>query len=331
MPGDPTTTPAAETAFDREATNRETPESAWPSAVTPADHHFVRSHFPVPALDPAHVVAVDGLASGPRTFALADLRAGQRHTRRVTLECAGNGRVALSPPTPGEPWGEGAVATALWTGVPLASLLRPVRDDAAEVVFEGADGFVRSLPLDEALADDVLLATGMNGVPIPPLHGGPLRLIVPGWYGMASVKWLKRIIVTPTAFDGWFQRRRYVFAPGEPVTRMRVKSLIVAPRANEHLRPGAVLVWGWAWSGSAAVTFVELSVDAGAWIPARLDRAGAIGAWQRFWLRLDLAAGVHLLRARARDAAGAIQPEIPRWNELGYGANATVTRGVRVG
>src|SRR5688572_27819613 len=214
-----------------EALDAEAPAAAMIEPITPAGPHFVRSHFPPPSLDHAtHRLRIDGAVAQPGSFSLADLRKRARRTGVVTLECAGNGRRAFTPPTPGEPWGERAVSTAIWTGVSLRDLLDDavVRDDVREVLFEGADRgaperghmaipYQRSLPIDVALDRDTLIAFEMNGGPIPRRHGGPVRLIVPGWYGMASVKWLERIEPLARPFDGFFQRERYQYDDSDRV------------------------------------------------------------------------------------------------------------------
>src|SRR5262249_6134293 len=149
-------------------------------------------------------------------------------------------RLGMAPLPPGEPWGRGAVSTAIWTGVPLRSLLERVglRDDAIEILAEGADGFARALPIEDALDPSTLLAFEMNGRPLPIEHGAPLRLVVPAWYGMASVKWLVRLRVLTVAYTGFFQKDRYVYDGQEPVTRKRVESRIARPRADEIVARG---------------------------------------------------------------------------------------------
>ena len=260
----------------------------------------------------------------------------------MTMECAGNGRTRMTPVPPGHPWELGAVSTARFTGVPLRDVLERAGVDggAVEVAFAGADAgvtetgpparFERSLPLDRAMDPDVLLAWEMNGEPLPPPHGFPLRLVVPGWYGVASVKWLAEIRVLDAPFDGFFQAERYVYrgeagvADGTPVTRMRVRALIAQPGEGERLPAGAATeIRGTAWSGEAPVRRVEVSVDGGAtWQDARLGDAEspyAAAPWSLAWTPPH--AGRHLLLARATDEAGHVQPLEPVWNELGYGNN----------
>jgi len=262
-----------------------------------------------------------GALAQPAQLQPAELRARAERSLAVTLECAGNGRSQMSPLPPGEPWRDGAVSTAVWTGVPLVELLMEagLRDDVVEILFAGADGFQRSLPLEAALDPAVLVATEMNGEPIPPLHGAPARLVVPGWYGMASVKWLRAIVALARPFRGQFQSANYVYDDG-PVTTLKPRALIVEPHGV--VSRGRVNAWGWAWS-SAEIASVEVSVDAGRWRPAALQGGPGAHAWVRWQLELELAAGRHSLRARARDRLGRVQPETPPWNRLGYGNNAT--------
>jgi DMSO/TMAO reductase YedYZ molybdopterin-dependent catalytic subunit len=323
--------------------NAESPAAALVHAVTPGAAVYLRTNFGVPeaAAVGAHL-EIAGAVARPRRLPWDALRALPQRTVTATMECAGNDRVALRPLPEGEPWQGGAVSTVAWTGVPLADLLADagVAADAVEVLATGADAgrradadgdapvaFARSLPRAEALAPDTLVALAMNGEPLPPAHGAPARLVVPGWYGMASVKWLVRLEVLTRPYDGYFQRRRYVYddaAGVRPVTRMRVKSAIVAPADGARVGRGLVTVWGWAWSGDGPVTEVAVAAaGGGAWTPARLAPTGSPHAWTRWEaeLRLD-APGRHVLRSRARDASGAVQPEVPPWNRLGYGNNA---------
>jgi DMSO/TMAO reductase YedYZ molybdopterin-dependent catalytic subunit len=323
--------------------NAEASPTTLAATITPIAGHYVRAHFPTPHMDArSHRIAVLGGVARPRSFAPDELRRFATRTVTTTLECAGNGRLGMVPLPPGEPWAEGAVSTAVWSGAPLADLLAEVglRDDTVEILVEGADmgwpegspapcRFARALPLDKALDRDVLLAWEMNGQPLPVEHGAPVRLIVPGWYGMASVKWVARIVALSEPFTGWLQSERYVYVPAKgsprPVTTMRVRSLIVAPTAGARLPRGVVRVSGWAWSGHGAIARVEVALDE-SWTAARLAAPPTPHAWTRFALDLDVtAAGRHTLRARATDAAGHVQPDVTEWNAYGYGNNAVVT------
>lgn len=322
--------------------NGETPPAALATSVTPTANVYVRTNFGVPPLDArSHRVHVTGAAASPLSFGVDDLAALEQTTVLATMECAGNDRTAITPPVDGEPWTGGAISTVRWSGVPLRTLLDRAGVDAraTDVLFEGADhghvesigrtaSFARSLPLRDAMHRDTLLATHMNGEPLPPRYGAPIRLVVPGWFGMASVKWLQRIEILTTPFDGYFQTQRYVYDEGQgatPVTRMRVKSLIATPIAGSSIQPGMTRISGWAWSGDGAITAVDVSAGADSpdWRPARLHPAESPTAWVRWEIDLEIRhPGTCVLRSRARDAAGNVQPERAVWNTLGYGNNA---------
>jgi DMSO/TMAO reductase YedYZ molybdopterin-dependent catalytic subunit len=286
---------------------------------------------------------VGGLVERPLSLSLRDIQRLPAHREVVTLECAGNGRAYLDPPVEGEKWQWGAVSTAEWTGVPLAEVLdrAGVRSGAKEVAFRGADSgtiagrdgavsFERSLKLDDARDSGILLAYAMNGEALPIQHGYPLRLIVPGWYGVASVKWLAAIDILGQPFDGYFQVERYCIdleedgrVVREPLTLQRVRSLITEPEAGEEVERGDLAVRGVAWSGASPIARVEVSVDDGPWQEARLIGERKRHSWQ-WWeqrLRVDRRGTVGL-RARATDLAGSTQPETPAWNRLGYGNNS---------
>jgi DMSO/TMAO reductase YedYZ molybdopterin-dependent catalytic subunit len=261
------------------------------------------------------------------------------------MECAGNGRAALSPRPLSQPWLVEAVGNAEWTGTPLRALLEEagVDESASEVAFRGLDrgieggeeqAFERSLPLAEALGEDVLLAYAMNGQPLPPQHGFPLRLVVPGWYGMTSVKWLERITVLDRPFEGYQQARSYRLRQtpdedGEPLSRMLPRSLMVPPGVPDFatrartLEAGPCAVRGRAWSGFGPVERVEVSADGGAtWSDARLGPQPSKWAWRAWdwdWEPRD--AGDYELCCRATDSAGNVQPLEPPWNLGGYANN----------
>jgi DMSO/TMAO reductase YedYZ molybdopterin-dependent catalytic subunit len=334
------------------ARNSGMPLEALRYDVTPAGLHYCLIHFDIPPPAAADWrLRVEGLVRQPLSIALEELRAMPGRTVRATLECAGNGRAQISPRYPSIPWGEEGVSTAEWTGVPLAQVLRAagLREGVRELVFSGADRgidrgvehpFARSLPPEEASRDEVLLAYAMNGAPLPPQHGYPLRLVVPHWYGMASVKWLERIEAVARPFEGVQQAHSYHFrrAAGErgtPCTRMRVNSLLVPPGIPDFysrarvLAAGRVEILGRAWSGEAAVARVELAVD-GAWRDAVLEPAGADRAWQRWTAGWDASRGEHELACRATDAAGNAQPLAPPWDATGFGNNAVQRVAVRV-
>jgi DMSO/TMAO reductase YedYZ molybdopterin-dependent catalytic subunit/rhodanese-related sulfurtransferase len=312
--------------------------------VMPNARFYVRNHFETPRLDPVSWrLAVNGLVERPLRLSLRDLHNMRSETLVATLECAGNGRSAFDPPADGEQWQLGAVSTAEWTGVPLAEILdRAGRSpEAVEIVFRGADRgnvgeaadpirFERSLPVTDAGHPGSLLAYAMNGEPLPLEHGYPLRLVVPGWYAVASVKWLTEIEVIGSPFTGFFQAKRYVYetprngtVAREPVRLQQVRSVITQPSADQQVTAGDLLVRGVAWSGAAPIGKVEISISSGPWQDARLIGQQHRHSW-RWWellTRID-SPGETTLRARATDLAGRTQPERPHWNRFGYGANA---------
>jgi len=334
------------------ARNSGMPLEALRHDVTPAGLHYCLIHFDIPQIE-AHAwrLAVDGLVERPRAFSLEELRGMRARTLRVTLECAGNGRAQVSPRYPSIPWVEEGVSTAEWTGVPLAEVLAAagLRTETQEIVFHGADrgidrnlehSFSRSLVPDDALQADVLLAWAMNGAPLPPQHGFPLRLVVPRWYGMASVKWLERIEAIDRPFEGVQQAHSYHFrtAPGErglPCRHMRVNSLLVPPGVPDFYtrsrvaRAGRIEIAGRAWSGEAPIARVEFGVDGG-WRDATLQPAAGEHAWRGWRAEWDASAGEHELSCRAIDAAGNVQPPEPPWDLTGFGNNAVQRVAVRV-
>ena len=312
--------------------------------LTPAGLHYLLIHFDIPPGDAAAwKLHVDGLVSAPLTLGIADLRRRRAKTVRVTMECAGNGRGQVSPRYPSMPWLEEGVSTAEWTGIALADLLQEagIPESAREIVFHGADrgidrgiehAFSRSLTIAESSRDDVLVAYAMNGDPLLPQHGAPLRLVVPDWYGMASVKWLERIEVIDRPFDGVQQALSYHFrsvqgGKGVPCARMRVNSLMAPPGIPDYygrrrtVDAGVVGILGRAWSGDGPVRRIEFSVD-GEWQDAVLDAPAGAHAWRRWSARWNAAPGAHQLRCRATDATGAIQPLEPPWDVTGFGNNA---------
>src|SRR5262245_20628560 len=311
--------------------NSETPLEDVRSWVTPNRLFFVRNHFEVPRLDPASWrLHVGGCVERPAEWSWDDLAALPERTVFATMECAGNGRSFLQPRVAGVPWGAGAVGHAEWTGVPLRLLLQKagVKPGAVEVLFEGHDRgsesdhpepmpFARSLPLAKALDPDTLLATRMNGEPLEPSHGFPLRLFVPGWYGVASVKWMRRIEVLDRSFHGYYQSQKYTVqrrtAAGLDtvvVGPMAVKSEIIRPHHGASLGLGMNRLFGVAWAGEEAVAAVEVSSDAGrTWTRAELMGPQARYSWT-LWEHLWEVAepGEYVLLARALGAGGQVQP-----------------------
>ena len=275
--------------------NFEFPFATLDNFIVPNNRFYVRSHFAQPTLDrQTWRLRVEGAVERPLSLSFDELRQMPTRLAPLLLECAGNSRVFLVPTASGVPWELGAVGTAAWTGVPLAALLERagVRPSAVEVILEGADTgeirspptayqspgripFARSLPLAKA-RQDVILAHHMNGAELPVAHGFPLRAIVPDWYGMASIKWLTKIIVTDRPFQGYFQtldyayfERRHELPTLMPITELQVKSLIARPMLNEVVRAGqSYRVHGAAWTGASEVTRVEVSTDDGTtWAP----------------------------------------------------------------
>jgi DMSO/TMAO reductase YedYZ molybdopterin-dependent catalytic subunit len=312
--------------------------------LTPAGLHYLLIHFDIPAADAeSWRLEFCGEVERPFSLGIAELRAMAPRTERVTLECAGNGRGQIAPRYPSVPWLEEGVSTAAWTGVPLARLMdrAGLRTGVKELVFHGADRgidrgveheFARSLSVEEALRDDVLLAYQMNGADLLPQHGAPLRLIVPGWYGMASVKWLQRIEALARPFDGIQQGASYHFrahsmARGIPCRRIRVNSLMAPPgipdfyTRTRSAHAGAIRVSGRAWSGNAPIVRVEFGVD-GAWQDAALAEQASPFAWRGWHAAWNARPGIHELACRATDAAGNVQPLDPLWDLGGFGNNA---------
>jgi DMSO/TMAO reductase YedYZ molybdopterin-dependent catalytic subunit len=312
--------------------------------ITPIGMHYLLIHFDIPDADEGTWrVSVGGLVRNPLELSIVDLRARPAVTMPVTMECAGNGRGRLTPRPVSQPWLDEAIGTAEWTGTPLAPILGEAGlDDAVvEVVFSGADrgiqggieqDYERSLTVAEATGEDVLLAYEVNGLPLPPQHGYPVRLLVPGWYGMTSVKWLSRITAVAEPFDGFqmdaYRMRNEPDEAGVPVTRMQPRALMVPPGIPDFLSrerlvdPGRHELVGRAWSGRAPIAGVEVSVDGGAWRDAELATPPGPHAWVAWRCSWDAEAGKHELTCRATDADGTTQPERQRWNHHGFQNNA---------
>jgi sulfane dehydrogenase subunit SoxC len=326
--------------------NHSIPLEALRHDITPIGLHYLLTHFDIPYVDAASWrLEVSGLVEKPLSLSLDDVKTRPARTAAVTLECAGNGRALLEPRPLSQPWLNGAVGTAEWTGTPLAPLLQEagVADEAAEVVFTGLDrgvqgeiehAYERSLPVAEALRDDLLLAYEINGQPLPPQHGFPLRLIVPGWYGMTHVKWLRSITALDKPFTGYQQATAYHVRAaeeeqGEPVTRIRPRSLLVPPGIPEFfsrtrlLTPGPCRLEGRAWSGWAPIVRVEMSADGGeTWADANLGEAVGEYGWRGWHYDWAATPGEHELCSRASDEAGNTQPLAPEWNLDGVCNNA---------
>jgi sulfane dehydrogenase subunit SoxC len=329
------------------ARNHGMPLEALRWDLTPIGLHYLLTHYDIPHVDPgAWRLEIGGLVQQPLSLSLDDIRARPAVETAVTMECAGNGRAQLEPHVVSQPWLLEAVGTARWRGTPVAGLLDDAgaSPDAAEVLFTGLDRgyeggeeqwYERSLPLAEVVAGEALLAYEVNGVPLPPQHGFPLRLVVPGWYGMTSVKWLARITVLGEPFGGYqmshsYRLRQEEDEEGEPLSRIQVRALMIPPGVPEFLsrsrivESGHCMLEGRAWCGVSEVAGVDVSTDGGAtWTEAELEPS-SLGphAWRRWNVSWDATPGKYELCCRARDADGNAQPLEPPWNVGGYANNA---------
>ncbi|MBD0381354.1 sulfite oxidase [Paenibacillus sedimenti] len=307
---------------------------------------YIRNHFPYPVVDiRTWELSIEGCVNRRIKFQYHDLLQMPQVSLPVTLECVGNKRALFHPKVRGEQWELGAISHAVWTGVRLMDLLYSagIQMHAREVIFEGMDkggrtdrpgvfSYARSLPLDQSLNPHTLVALYMYGKPLPFRHGYPARLIVPGWFGMASVKWLHRLVVTEEPFQGPFQVVDYVYnrnplVPSEspePVTTIRLDSTIARPTDQEALAKGDHWVVGTAISGEDPVVLVEISTDNGTtWLPVSWLDPQEPYSWRRWcWKWTVTSSGTYDVKVRATDAAGHIQPERADWNEKGYGYNA---------
>jgi DMSO/TMAO reductase YedYZ molybdopterin-dependent catalytic subunit len=328
------------------ARNHGMPLEALKHEITPIGLHYLLVHYDIPVVDPATWrLTIAGRVGTELELSLDDLRAREPVTAPVTMECAGNGRALLEPRPVSQPWLSEAVGTAEWTGVALAPLLAEagLEDDAVEVVFTGLDRGVeggveqvyeRSLTVEDARRDEVLLAYACNGVPLPPQHGFPLRLVVPGWYGMTNVKWLQRITVVEEPFSGYqmvtgYRMRSGDDDPGTPITRIAPRALLVPPgipdfmTRRRFLDAGSRRLEGRAWSGWGPIERVDVSTDGGStWNAATVGDPPGPAAWAPFTFDWDATAGEHVLCARAHDATGLSQPAAPPWNVGGYANNS---------
>ena len=347
--GDGTGLSAADT-FTREelqlaSRNRGMPLEGLRYAVTPTGMHYLLVHFDIPEVDATSWrLDVGGLVSRPLSLSLDELRDRPTVTQTVTMECAGNGRALLNPRPVSQPWLLEAIGTADWTGTPLRGILDEAGVDsrAVEVLFTGRDrgvqgdevqDYQRSLTLDEATRGEVLLAYEMNGEPLQPQHGYPVRLLVPGWYGMTSVKWLDRIEAIPHHFDGYQMERTYRYRQsadetGEPVELIRVRSLMVPPGIPDFMTRGRLVsagrveLIGRAWAGRLGISRVEVSADGGSgWSDAKLEARAPEFAWRGWSFEWEASPGRHTLCVRATDTEGNVQPVEQPWNIQGMGNN----------
>lgn len=333
--------------------NRGMPLEALRYEITPSGLHYLFSHFDICDIDPATWrLEVCGLVERGLSLTLDDLKRMPQVTLPVTLECAGNGRALTHPRAVGQPWIREAVSTAYWSGVRLSMVLKDagIKSKTHDVVFWGADHgiergyehtFARSLCASSALSDEVLLAHSMNGAPLEPQHGAPLRLVVPGSYGMASVKWLTRIEAIDRPFDGYQQVRSYHYRQsaeetGTPVTTGKVRSLFVPPGFPDYISQarvvtaGRVTLAGRAWSGDGVpIRRVEVGVN-GSWADATLGSQLGPYAWRSWSYQWDATPGEYELSCRATDAAKSTQPLEQWWTLGGMGNNAAQKMAVLV-
>jgi sulfane dehydrogenase subunit SoxC len=321
--------------------------------VTPVGMHYLLTHFDIPAADESTWrLGVEGQVLHPLVFSMDELRARPAVTVPITMECAGNGRARLEPRPLSQPWLQEAVGTSEWTGTPLRPLLEEagLGSDVVDIVFTGADhgtqgdveqDYERSITLEDAMRDEVLLAYSMNGAPLPPQHGYPLRLVVPGWYGMTNVKWLRRITASTEPFEGFqmeaYRLRQQPEDDGIPVTRMLPRALMVPPgfpdffERTRTVERGRVRLEGRAWSGRAPIRHVDVSLDAGTtWGRASLGDSVGPFAWTGWTFDWDAAPGEYELLARAVDEHDNEQPLDQPWNLHGLANNAAQRVRVRV-
>lgn len=337
-----------------EPENLETRAACFKGWMVPTSAFYRRNHFPYPpSAGLGWRLIVDGEVERPQSLTLRDLKSMDQTSLWALLECAGNKRAFFSPPPTGDAWGIGAVGQAEWSGVPLRTVLAQagLRPEAAHVIFTGSDHglfeetgehvpFARSLPLQKALAAETILALTMNGDPLPHVHGGAVRLVVPGWYGVASVKWLQQITVSRTPNTGPFQTRDYVYLPAlgaydaaVPFTETKVQSIILSPSPGARLPAGRHTVQGRAWAGESPLVRVDISLDEGAtWLPAELlPPTQERYAWHIWQASVDVPTGTRSILSRATDATGESQPMQAPWNAKGYGNNSVARVDVTVG
>ena len=326
----------------------ETPVEYFNTWLTPAQHFFVRNHMHEPStFDPAQWnLSIGGEVEKPYTLSLAELSKLETHSLVNTLECAGNGRAFQNPKVPGVQWAKGAVSTGRFSGPRLRDVLERagVKPTGKHVMFRGLDEvpgkvppFIRSIPIEKAIDLDTLIATHVNGAPLPKHNGFPARVLVPGWIGAASCKWLTEIKVLDKEFEGNFMNPGYRLPnnpvkPGEaikpedthPVTGLNVKSMIVSPANAATSKAGALRIQGVAWAGEADVVKVEISTDGGAsWEPAQLGSEKAHYAWRLWSFKWKAPkSGEYTIASRATDSQGRTQPDAPVWNPSGYLNNA---------
>ena len=325
--------------------NHGMPLEALRYPITPTGLHYLLIHYDIPEVNAEQWrLKITGLVGKPLELTLDEIEKRPRLTMPVAMECAGNGRALFAPRRISQPWLLEAIGNSEWTGTPLRGILQDagLSSAAVEIVFTGLDQGVegeqiqfyqRSLTVDDAMRDEVLLVYEMNGEPLPPQHGYPLRLLMPGWYGMASVKWLDRIEAVAEAFQGYQMARAYHYTrtadePGEAVTLIRARALMIPPgipdfmTRNRLVDAGAVTLTGKAWAGRVGVSDVEVSVDGGAtWSKAELGEPESPYSWRTWTFLWNATPGEQVLLVRAIDAHKNTQPIDQEWNFGGYGNN----------
>lgn len=334
--------------------NQETPIAFIENEIVNNNLFYRRNHFSYPTLSYSNYwLPINGNVSTPILLSLQDIVQLPSKTIQVVLECSGDKRSLFKPKVFGKQWEKGAISQGYWKGVPLRTLLElsGVREGAKEIVVEGYDfgertdlnkvfTYTRSLPIEKALHPDTIIAYEYNNKPIPFKHGFPLRLIVPQWYAMASVKWIKQISVIDSNFKGPFQTIDYVYYPNKennkgafPVTTINVNSTIQKPLDMDILNTGQHLIKGIAWTGKGFITKLEISVDGGnTWVNAELEPSKNAGygwqTWSYEWTVLEK--GEYKIMTKATDSNGRTQPTLPFWNRKGYGYNAIDEINVKV-
>ncbi|WP_129703413.1 sulfite oxidase [Priestia megaterium] len=325
--------------------NKETPIQFLKDDNVSHKLFYRRNHFSYPNfLTSFYYLPIEGFVYSSKTFSMQEILTFPPKTLKVVLECAGDKRDLFNPKVFGEQWGKGAISQGIWKGIPLRTLLQftGLHADAKEIVVEGYDigertdsneivHFSRSLPLEKALDPNTIIAYEYNGYPIPFKHGYPLRLIVPGWYAMASVKWIKRIKVIDKQFKGPFQSVDYVYYPHEdndnesfPVTTINVNSTIQKPLDMQTLNTGIHEIKGIAWTGVGKITKIDISLDNGAtWNACQFTSSTENHAWTHWSYIWEIKEqGEYTILIKATDSEGNVQPEKPMWNRKGYGYNA---------
>jgi len=325
--------------------NHGMPLEALRYPITPTGLHYLLIHYDIPEVNAEEWrLKITGLVGKPLELTLDEIKKRPRLTMPVAMECAGNGRALFAPRRISQPWLLEAIGNSEWAGTPLRGILQDaaLSSAAIEIVFTGLDQGVegeqiqfyqRSLTVDDAMRDEVLLVYEMNGEPLPPQHGYPLRLLMPGWYGMASVKWLDRIEAVAEPFRGYQMARAYHYTrtadePGEAVTLIRARALMIPPgipdfmTRNRLVDAGVVALTGKAWAGRVGVSDVEVSVDGGAtWSKAELGESGSAYSWRTWTFLWNATPGEQVLLVRAIDAHKNTQPIDQEWNFGGYGNN----------